>query len=174
MTPKPGPQGNHEAPLLVLVGHVRGPAGMQGEVRVNVVSDIPQRLAPGDVVHIRGSVYRVDTKRAVRRDLLIKFREVNSRTAAETLQGESIYVTEKDVPPPQPDTYYHYQLLDMLVVTASGMELGVITDVLETGANDVYVVKGPEKETLVPALADVVKEVDVEGGRMVVDLPEGL
>ena len=174
MTPEPGPLGNQEVPPLVLVGYVIRTAGMQGEVRVNLHSDIPHRFAPGDAVRIGGTVYRVDTRRAVRSDLLIKFREVNSRAAAETLQGEPIYVPEKDVPPPQPDTYYHYQLLDMLVVTTSGTELGVITDVLETGANDVYVVKGHDKETLVPALADVVKEVDVEGGRMVVDLPEGL
>jgi 16S rRNA processing protein RimM len=174
MTLEPAPQGNHEASPLVLVGYVRGPAGMQGEVRVNLHSDIPHRFAPGDKVRIGGTVYRVDTRRAVRSDLLIKFREVTSRAAAAAIHGESIYVTEKEVPPSQPDTYYHYQLLDMLVVTTSGTNLGVITDVLETGANDVYVVKGPEKETLVPAMADVVKEVDVEGGRMVVDLPEGL
>ena len=174
MTPPPGIQGNNEAPPLVLVGYVLGPVGMQGEVRVNVVSDIPQRFASDDAVRINGSVYRVDTRRAFQSDLVIKFREVDSRAAAEALRGASIYVTEQDVPPLQPDTYYHYQLLDMVVVTASGLELGVITDVLETGANDVYVVKGPEKETLVPALADVVKEVDVKGGRMVVDLPEGL
>ena len=62
----------------------------------------------------------------------------------------------------------------MRVVTAGGEELGLITDILQTGANDVYVVKSAEKETLVPALADVVKTVDTERGVMVVDLPDGL
>ena len=59
-------------------------------------------------------------------------------------------------------------------MTTDGDELGLITDILQTGANDVYVVKGAEKETLVPALADVVKTVDTERGVMVVDLPDGL
>ena len=79
-----------------------------------------------------------------------------------------------DVPAPPADTYYHYQLLDMAVVDEAGSSLGTVTEILHTGANDVYVVADGESELLLPALADVVRDVDVEARRMSVALPDGI
>ena len=70
--------------------------------------------------------------------------------------------------------YFHFQLLGLRVLTEEHEELGQITEILETGSNDVYVVSGPSGEVLVPALADVVREVRVNDGLMIVDLPDGL
>jgi len=70
--------------------------------------------------------------------------------------------------------YFHFQLLGIKVLTEEGEELGRISDILETGSNDVYVVTGPTGEVLVPALADVIVKVDLDQGIMEVSLPDGL
>ena len=158
----------------IVVGRILGPVGLEGELRVEVSSDVPDRFAPGSEFHIGDSSYRVQDARTTAKGLRIKLLGVTSHKAAMALNGKYVYVPEKDVPPPPEHTYYYYQVLGMRVVTSGGEELGVVTDILSTGANDVYVVKGDARETLVPALADVVLEVDVPGQRMVVDLPEGL
>lgn len=158
----------------IVVGRILGPVGLDGELRVEVSSDVPDRFAPGSVLHIGDSQYRIQHTRTTAKGLRIKLLGVTSHNAAIALNGQAVYVLEEDVPPPPEDTYYYYQVLGMRVVTSGGDELGVVTDILSTGANDVYVVKGDARETLVPALADVVLEVDVPGQRMVVDLPEGL
>lgn len=79
-----------------------------------------------------------------------------------------------DVLPASPDTYYHFQILDMEVWTQSGEFLGKVNDILSTGSNDVYVVNHGKDEVLVPAMHDVVLEVDLGKGRITVDLPDGL
>ena len=76
--------------------------------------------------------------------------------------------------PLSPGSYYHFQILDMEVWTLSGELLGAVTDILSTGSNDVYVVSKGGSETLLPAIQDVVLDVDLEKGRITVDLPEGL
>ena len=141
---------------------------------MQVSSGVERRFAPGDVVYVGDSRLQVQNRRSVTKGLLVKFHDLDSRGAVQALSGQQVYVREKAVPPPPQDTYYHYQVLGMQVVTVEGEEVGAVTDILTTGANDVYVVKGHGKETLVPALADVVVEVNVDRRRMVVDLPEGL
>ena len=158
----------------VLVGRILAPVGVQGEVRVELFSDVPQRFAPGAVLSIEGTPSHVQLSRHMTRGLVVKFQGVDSRKAAEALRGKELYVPEGDVPPPPEDTYYYFQVLGMRVVTVQGEEVGVVTDILTTGANDVYVVRREDKETLVPALADVVVEVDVEDRRITVSLPDGL
>ncbi len=159
---------------LIQVGRIRSPAGLRGELHVELLSDVPGRFSEGREVLIRGVPHSIQRARRTPKGLLIKFRGIDSPQDAEELRNEPVFIGKEHAIPPPPGAYYHYQLLDMCVVTTAGDELGLITDVLQTGANDVYVVKGAEKETLVPALADVVKTVDTERGVMVVDLPDGL
>ena len=83
-------------------------------------------------------------------------------------------MAQSDIPNAKEGEYFHFQLIGLNVWTVSGDELGEITEILETGSNDVYVVAGPEGEVLVPALGHVVIDIDVLGGLMTVDLPEGL
>ena len=78
------------------------------------------------------------------------------------------------VPEAEEGEYFHYQIIGLKVISVTGEDLGEITDILETGSNDVYVVVGPTGEILVPAIRDVIKEIDVLSGLMTVDLPEGL
>ena len=159
---------------LIQVGRIRSPAGLRGELHVELLSDVPGRFAAGQEVLIRGVLHSIQCARSTTKGLLVKFKGIDSQQAGEELRNEPVFIGKEHAPPLPSGTYYHHQLLDMCVVTTDGDELGLITNILQTGANDVYVVKGAEKETLVPALADVVKMVDIERGVMVVDLPDGL
>ena len=76
--------------------------------------------------------------------------------------------------PLAPGEYFHYQLIGLAVGTEEGEELGTIREILETGSNDVYIVAGPSGDLLIPALAQVVLQVDLDAGRMVVRLMDGL
>ena len=100
---------------------------------------------------------------------------VKDRSHAETLHGLLLTVPREYVESLPEGSYYHFQLLDLRVYNREGEYLGKIKEILSTGSNDVYVV-GVEgrRDLLVPALEDVVREVDLDEGRMVVLLPEGL
>ncbi|MBI2171206.1 MAG: 16S rRNA processing protein RimM [Chloroflexi bacterium] len=154
----------------ILVGIITAPVGLDGSVRVESLSDVPHRFAPGSTLLLHGAPHKVQRLRKGRLPVL-KLEGVNTREAAERLRDAELHVPEGDSPQPPKDTYYHYQLLDMQVVDTLGNPLGVITEILSSPANDVYVVTSVGRETLVPALADVVKEVDLAARRMVVDMP---
>ena len=102
------------------------------------------------------------------------FGEVADRDTAETLRGAALYVEKSRLPDLEDENYYWFELIGMEVYTPDGGYLGRLESILPTGSNDVYVVRDADRETLVPALASVVKAVDTATGRMEVVLPEGL
>ena len=105
---------------------------------------------------------------------MLKLEGINSRSEAESLRDSFLMVPEDMVPPLPEGEYYHFQIIDMQVYTQEREYLGQITQILSTGSNDVYVVSHDGQELLIPALDEVIKEVDVERGMMTVELPEGL
>jgi 16S rRNA processing protein RimM len=106
------------------------------------------------------------------------FEEVIDRNAAEALVGASLFIDRSILPDLEADTYYWFELIGLCVEDSKGTPLGKLEAVLPTGSNDVYVVRDhrrrPARELLIPALASVVLEVDLAGGVMRVELPEGL
>ena len=165
---------NEGSPAEVVVGRILKPVGLLGEVRVGVASDAPERFAPGAVVYIEGNPYTILSMRPVRQGLVLKLAEVNSYSEAEALRGKAIHVEESQVPPAPQGSYYHYQVLGMRVFTREGEYLGEVTEIIQTGSNDVYVLSKGERGVLVPAVDSVVMDIDIKAGRMTVDLPEGL
>ena len=118
--------------------------------------------------------YHVKTARVQAPFVYLSLNEVPDRSAAETLRGRDLLVSEADaVPLPQGEFFWH-QVLGLRVEDAAGHTLGTIDDILETGANHVYVVHGPLGEILVPAIKDVVQLIDPPAGRMVVDPLPGM
>ncbi len=162
------------APEMVTVGVIVGPWGYEGEVRVQPHTDNPRRFARGDRVMAAGRVIRVENRRRHRGMALLKLRGIDTREDAERLAGVELQVPADETPPLPDGSYYHFQILDMEVWTTSGELLGTVVDILSTGSNDVYVVRGGSAEVLVPAIGDVALEVDVDAGRMTVELPDGL
>ena len=168
------PRTQYNPPPLALVGIVVGAWGVAGEVRVQPHSDNPRRFTRGSRVLVEGRPQRITSCRWHQGYALVRLDGVHSREDAAGLKGARVEVPLEETPALDADTYYHFQILDMEVWTSEGEYLGVVEDILSTGSNDVYVARGGDKEVLIPALGDVVVEVDTDRGRMTVDLPEGL
>ena len=162
-----------EAP--VIVGRIRSAWGLRGDVSVEVLSDAPKRFAPGSMLRLRGKPTRVERSRKGQRGLLVKLDAVGDRTQAEALRGEDLTVLPNQVEPLPDGMYYHFQILGMRVLTEEGESLGAVSEIIVTGGNDVYVVhEEGRRDILIPALPDVVLDIDLETASMLVDLPDGL
>ncbi len=165
-------------PRYLAIGSIAGAHGIRGEVKVNVLTDYPERFRAGAKLYVgterEARSVEIQTARPHKQYYLVKFSQVPDRNAAELLAGQLVLIlTEQAMPLAEHENYAH-DLLGLQVETQEGQALGLLTDILATGANDVYVVTGGESELLVPALREVVLSVDLEARRMVVRLPEGL
>jgi 16S rRNA processing protein RimM len=167
-------------PDVVVVGRVGRPHGVRGEVTVAVRTDDPDaRFAAGAVLLTdppdRGPLTVAATRRSGEIRLL-SFTGVDDRDAAERLRGTTLLVRTADLPALDDDEeFYDHQLVGLQVVDPSGAALGVVGDVLHAPASPVLVVTRPDGSTeLVPFVAAVVPTVDVAGGRVVVDPPDGM
>ena len=159
----------------IIVGRVRSAWGLRGDVGVEVLSDAPKRFAPGSVLRIKGKPTRVERSRPGKRGLLLKLDAANDRNEAESLRGEELTVLPEQVEPLPDGVYYHYQILDLRVVSEDGENLGAVSEIIVTGGNDVYVVhEDGRRDILIPALPDVILDVDLQANRMTVSLPDGL
>ncbi len=165
-----------EAPTHLIIGRVAAPWGHRGEVRVKVETDFPERFADLRTVYVGADLkpYRVEGARLHKGDVVLKLAGVDDPDQAAALRGDLLYVPVSEAVPLGKDEYYHYQILGLDVYTTLGEHLGQVSEILETGGNDVYVVSGIGREVLIPALAHVVQEVDLEHHRLVVTLPPGL
>ena len=159
---------------FVIVGRVRSAWARLGEVRVQLFTDNPRRFSPGQTVYILGRPYISQGARFHKGDVLLKLEGVGRREEAEALRAAWVEVPAEWVAQLPEDTYYQFQLLGMEVWTSQGEFLGNVVQIIETGSNDVYVVQGGQREVLLPSIGEVIKEVDVATGRMVVTLMEGL
>jgi len=158
-------------PSKIRVAHVRRPHGLDGELLVESLSDSPDRFRRGTVLHAGSRELTIGGARPMPGGLALKLDGVADRAAAAALRGAYLEVDEDQVEQLPEGHYYHWQLVGLRAQDPAGRELGEVVDVLEYPANDIYVVRGPGGDTLVPALASVVTSVDLAGGRMVVDLP---
>jgi 16S rRNA processing protein RimM len=162
--------------LLLAVGRVLRPHGVRGEMVLEVLTDFPERLAENETVYL-GEAAAPRLLRRVRfhrSRLLIELEDCLTLEAAEALRGQLVQIKEAQVAPLPPGRYYQHQIIGLEVIADTGEELGKVTEILETGANDVYVVTGAGGEVLLPALRSVVLEIDLAAHRMRVHLPEGL
>ena len=159
----------------VIVGRIVGAWGLRGDLEVEVHTDFPARFSKGSVLRLGDRTAKVERSRRTGDRMLVKFDLAADRTAAEALHGRLLTVPKGEIGPLPDGTYYHFQLIDMSVRTHDGECLGTIKEILTAGGNEVFVVRGAEgREVLLPALADVVVDLDVDENRMTVRLPEGL
>lgn len=159
------------------VGRVSRPHGVNGEVLVEIYTDFPEHLLPETVVHA-GEAHEPLTIRRCRKHkhgLLLAFDDIITLEQAGLLRGRVLYVAAADRAPLPEGEYYHYQLLGLRVMAEDGQDLGTLTEILKTGANDVYVATGADgSEILLPAIPEVVLDVDLPRRRMRVRLLPGL
>jgi 16S rRNA processing protein RimM len=167
---------------LLLVGRIAKAHGIGGELAVDVHTDAPdERFAPGAVLsaRLRDRSIRtltVSTVRAHSGRLLVRFEEIPDRTAAETLRGTQLLVDAADLPPSEdPDEFYDHELEGLAAVLADGTEVGRVREIARGPGGELLVIDLIEgSEALVPFVREIVPEVDVAAGRVVLDPPEGL
>ena len=168
-------------PRYLVVGRVQRPHGVRGEVRVEILTGYPERLEqhthfclarPASPEAVRR--YPVEQSRLHQNVLLLKLGGCDDRNTAEALRGMLVQIPAEEAVPLEDGEYYLFQLVGVQVETEDGEHLGRVSEVLETGANNVYVVQGPRGEVLLPAIEDVVLELDLESRRIVVRLIPGL
>ncbi|MDD9956261.1 MAG: ribosome maturation factor RimM [Anaerolineaceae bacterium] len=180
-TTEAGPE-ERTGPSFLLLGHVLRPHGLHGELRVRLLTDYPERIGDLPQIYLATDleardvqVWRVEHMRMHRQFGLLKLHGVNDRNAAELLRELKVLVAIDDAVPLEEDEFYLYQLIGLRVITEEGCELGTIQDIIETGANDVYIVKGPGSgEILIPATAETILETRIADGYLRVQLPDGL
>lgn len=163
-------------PLYLSVGFLRRPHGVKGEIIMDLHTDFPERMKKGRKLFI-GSDYKPMTLTNVRphqAGLLVKFKDVDTPEDAGLYRNQWAYVQTKDVPLPEGQHYKH-ELLGLKVMDEDGNPLGDLVEILETGANDVYVVRDDSgKEILLPNIPSVILDLDLGTRTMRVHLLEGL
>ena len=154
----------------IAVGRISKAHGVRGEVTVVVLSEVPERFAPGSVVWLEdGRTLTVASSKPYRDKLLVTFGEVRDRAQAEALQTALLVAPESSSPPLPEGSWWDHQIEGCAVATDTGRGLGTVREVIHTMANDVWsAVDDAEVETLIPVLKDVLVSVDVEAKRIVV------
>jgi 16S rRNA processing protein RimM len=162
--------------IYLAIGFLRRPHGLMGEMIMDLHTDFPERIKPGRKVYL-GDKHESATVGSVRdhgNGLLVKIRGYDDPESAGRFRNHWVYVKSSEVPSLPQGQVYKYELVGLNVIDDAGNPLGEVIEVLETGANDVYVVKNDEKEILLPAIPDVVLKIDMESKVMTVHLIDGL
>ncbi|HEY8292523.1 MAG TPA: ribosome maturation factor RimM [Thermomicrobiales bacterium] len=165
-----GPSTSDAPPERLMIGIIGAPHGTNGAMRVRIVSDFPERLATLTHVSIGDDPQRrrLRSLRGASPSAILEINGVSSRSEASLYRGLPLYMDIRDAKPLDEGEYYWHQLIDMTVVNTAGETLGVLTSILQTGANDVYVVTQPDgAELLLPAIKDVVLDIDLPNKRIV-------
>ncbi|MBW1980351.1 MAG: 16S rRNA processing protein RimM [Deltaproteobacteria bacterium] len=162
---------------LLPIGKIVKTHGLRGHLKVVPSGEVLASLTAGETVLARlrdGTLRRltVEEVRPHQRAYLVVSREIDSRESAAALVGAELCLPESKLPPLGPDEFYWHQLVGLEVVNSKGDKLGTLEQIIETGSNDVYVVRKGKQEILIPATHEAVLEVNLEEGRMVVDPPE--
>ncbi len=158
------------------VGRIGGAHGIRGELKVEVLTDFTHRFDPGSRLFLEGDEVECEivSARPHKAYMLVKLKGIENRTEAQQLRGLHLLVHRDKATPLPKDEYYADELVGLRIITTKGMELGELTEVLWTAANECYVVQGPFGEVLLPAIAEVIQEVDLQNGEMLVSLLPGL
>lgn len=163
---------------LLQVGVITTTHGIRGEVKVFPTTDDPRRFEelPSILLDTGKELCELEIQRVkyFKQFVILKFRDVDDINEIEPYKGKSLYVTRDMAVPLEENEYYIADLIGMDVFLEDGSLFGRIKDVLETGANDVYIVQTQEKEVLIPAIKDCILQVDVESNKMVIHLMKGL
>lgn len=165
---------------MLQVGAIVKAHGVRGEVKVFPTTDSPQRFFDLAGIYLdtgKGGLQRLKIQgvKSVNKFAVLKLQGIDSMDEAEKYRGKTLWVSREEAQPLMEDEYYIGDLIGMEVVLEDKSPFGVLIDVMETGANDVYVVETSQgKEVLLPAIGECILDVDVETGVMTVHLMDGL
>jgi 16S rRNA processing protein RimM len=165
-------------PEYLAIGKLRRPHGVHGEMLMSVWTDFPERLQPDTLVYLGKTHLAVHIKsvRGQKQDALIVFDEFSDREEVGRFRNQVVYVRTADLPVLPDDELYLHQLLGLQVIRdEDDVSLGVVAEILETGANDVLLVRREGKsDILIPDIDPVILAIDLEKGEIRVNLLPGL
>jgi 16S rRNA processing protein RimM len=170
-----------EKKSYLAIGKIVSPHGIRGEVKVEPMTDFPERFAAGGQAFLgaqtgvaEAEAVTIAAARPHQGRWLVLFGHIKDRNAAETLRDLYLLIPEENAMPLGEHENYAHDLIGLDVVTADGELIGTLVEILFTPANDVYITRGERGETLIPATRDVIVNVDLPARKMTVALPEGL
>jgi 16S rRNA processing protein RimM len=168
-------------PAFLVIGQMLRPHGVRGEMRTAIHTGLPERFTWLDEVYVgydpedeNPQPYTVENVRFHQGHVLVKLRGFDGRDEIDELRGKWLMVPVAEAVPLEEDEVFFYQLEGLEVYTDAGEYLGKLTEVMETGANEVFVVQGPRGEILLPNTEEVVQQVDLEAGQVVITPLPGL
>ncbi len=161
------------------IGQVVAPFGLRGELKVYLLTDVPNRFAQLETIYLGPdhTPCRIVGVRPFKGEMiLLRLQGVEDPTAADAMRRVALQIPLSQLAKLPPDSYYHHEILGLQVITLKGQVVGKIVDIIETGGNDVYVIRGDGggKDILIPAIKDVVKQVDLISQMMYIDPIQGL
>lgn len=163
---------------MLQVGAITSTHGLQGEVKVFPTTDDPKRYSQLKEVWLDTGKEMLELEiqrvKYFKQFVIVKFKGIDRIEDVERYVKKSLYVTRENAVELEEDEYFIADLIGLNVIDEDGKKLGTLSDVLATGANDVYVVTKGDSEILIPAIGDCILEVNVEDGFMKVHLLEGL
>ena len=172
---------NKQEPIAdrVTIGKIVGVHGVKGTLKIHSYAESLEIFQPGDRISVstsegREKDYEIDWIKPHSRGALLALNNISDREQAMTLIGADLQIEKAVLPELETGVYYWYELIGLKVFTIDDRYLGRLESIIETGANDVYVVKNDRSEILIPALKSVVQAIDIEANSMRVDLPDGL
>ncbi len=160
------------------IGKIVAPFGIRGELKVFSLSDVPDRFVSLKMISVgpEHASYAIKSVRPYKGDmLLLKLGGVEDANTAEMLRNRDLYIPASELATLPPDSYYQHDILGLVVYRLDNQEVGTITDIWSTGGSDIYVIKGRDgQEILIPAIKEVIKQIDLIRHVMYIDPMKGL
>jgi 16S rRNA processing protein RimM len=164
-------------PRFLVIGKVSKPHGIGGELRIESYTDTVERFSWAETIFVgdkNPEAHAVESVRYHKKWVLIKFSDINDRNTAELYRSKLLQIRIEDAISLEEDEYFLFQVVGLQVTTIDGVDLGEVVDVIETKANNVFVVKAGAEEILIPDTPEVIKDIDFNLGIITIQLIPGL
>ena len=168
-----------QKPEFVIIGQIIKPHGVKGAVKVLSLSDDPQRFSSLKQVFLgdeesQGEPLDIEKVQFQNGNVILTLASCKSREQAEQLRRQYVKIPSSEIIPLPDGAHYYYELVGLEMVAANGDVIGVVEDVVTYPANDVFVVTNNEREYLIPDIPDVIKKIDIDAGKIVINPMQGL
>lgn len=159
----------------VAVGEINSPWGIKGHVKVTPLTSNPERLQPKQQVFVGDLALTITDAKIVGKIPVVQFSSFTTRNSVESLKGSLIEILEKDLPKLPENIFYIHDIVGLTVFTDDDEVVGEVIEVLQTGANDVYVIRPSNgKDVLIPALESVIVAIKIEDESLIIRSNTGL
>ena len=159
----------------IKVGKITSPVGIKGEVKVYPYTDYLERFEELEELQADGDIVRIEKVRYKNEMVILKFEGIDDRNAAEVMRNKFLTIGKDELRELDEDKYYIFDLIGLEAVDQEGHHLGTVTDVIQNSAQDLYEITADNgKINLVPAVYELVTDIDINNGIMKINLIEGL